>query len=734
MNRSAYFATGLAIKLLSRLTKASIHVHGQENIPKGPTIFVMNHFTRLETMLIPAYIYNLTGKPVWSLAASSLFRGGFGKFLNMMGAVSTADPKRDELIVKSLLTGEANWVIFPEGNMVKTKKIVAGDKFLIASHNGPHEPHTGAAALALRAELYRTYLLDTAKTSPEKLPGMLHVLELISIAEIHRQKIAIQPVNLTYYPIRAAENIALDIASRLVKEIPEQMVEEIMTEGTMLLSGVDLDIRCGKPMLMADYLDKEWLQEDMARDGITGYSVSTVLKEKMRKTAYDVMQHYMQDIYAMTTVNHEHLFASFLRMYPFNRIEELDFKRRVFYGAMLIRHGAEEGKDPFYLHKSLQENQAHLLTDDRYGKYDNFLQLALEKGVVTLHGEYLVRDRSKLSAPISFQKGRINNPLEVMANEVEPLKKFITTIKALSWQPKILLKILLVKYLLKQEKQKYARDCKRTGLLAGNERICSGKPFLLPGFRRRLGVILIHSYLAVPAEVKELARYLRRQGVWVYAPRLPGHGTSAEDLAGRKYREWVETVENSYVLMRTICDRVVAGGVGVGGNLALDLAARVGEVAGVFALCPTLSLQNYSTNFMPGRDVWNRILNKMKRGDHAQQFFEFHHGNSHVNYRRNPLTTVKEVGEYLESIEKRYATISQPTLILQANKDPVVDPAGAKELYDNIGSTNKEFCLLGDDQHVLVNGAGAEKVFRKIGDFVRDLATSKAAVERFPEL
>lgn len=198
MNRSAYFTTGLLIKLLSRLTRASIVVHGKENIPTGSTIFVMNHFTRLETMLLPAYIYKLTGKPAWSLAASSLFHGGLGKFLDMMGAVSIADPKRDELIVKSLLTGEANWIIFPEGNMVKTKKIVDGGKFLIASHNGVHEPHTGAAALALRAELYRTYLLDLAKTAPEKLPKMLDALGLISIDEINREKIAIQPVNLTY--------------------------------------------------------------------------------------------------------------------------------------------------------------------------------------------------------------------------------------------------------------------------------------------------------------------------------------------------------------------------------------------------------------------------------------------------------------------------------------------------------------------------------------------------------
>jgi esterase/lipase/1-acyl-sn-glycerol-3-phosphate acyltransferase len=719
MNRSAYFTTGLAIKLLSHLSKASIVVHGKENIPTGPTIFVVNHFTRVETFLLPSYIYNLTGKPVLSLAASSLFKGGLEKFLDLVGAVSTTDPKRDKLILKSLLTGEANWVIFPEGNMVKTKKIMDGGKFMIASSRGMHAPHTGAAALALRAELYRTYLLKTAKNSPARLQKMLDALELESIADIQREQITIQPINLTYYPIRAAENIASKIASKLVKDISENMVEEIMAEGTMLLSGVDLDIRCGKPIQVADYLDDQWLSVDLEREGIKGFFVSAELKDKMRKTANDVMQRYMQDIYAMTTVNQEHFFASFLRMYPFKRIDELDFKRRVFYGISLLR--GEEGANPLFLHKSLKESQTPLLTDDRYGKYENFLKLALEKGVVEKQGNYLFRDRSKLSVPLSFHKGRLNNPIEIMANEVEPLIKFLSTLKSLSWQPEILLKFSLVRHLLRQEIVRYAKDCKQSGQVKEKEKIDRGKPFLLPFFRRKMGVVLIHSYLAEPEEVKALAKYLRRRGVWVYAPRLPGHGTSAEDLAGRTYREWVEAVETAYIVMSIICDRVVVGGVGVGGNLALDLAARVGAVAGVFAISPPLALRNYSTSFVPAMDVWNRILNKMKRGERDSQFFEFSYGNHHVNYPKNPVAGVKEVDDFLESIEKEYVAIKQPALIIQADKNPVVDPKGSLQLYDSIGSPDKEFCLLSYDRHILVNGEGVEKVFRKISAFIGNL-------------
>lgn len=718
MNRSAYLTTGLAIKALSSLSNADIVVHGRENIPDAPTIFVMNHFTRVETFLLPYYIYNLTGKPAWSLAASSLFRGGLGKFFDMVGVVSTDDPKRDELIVSSLLTGQAHWIIFPEGSMVKTKKIIDGGKYMIAHPKGMHAPHTGAAALALQTELFRTVLQETETASPELLGRTLESLGVDSDGEIVGESTRIVPVNLTYYPIRTAENIASNMASKLVKDIPDRMVEEIMTEGTMLLSGVDLDIRFGQPINVREYLTEQWREDLLSEEGISGYTVSASLKSEMKRVAWYIMQRYMGEIYSMTTINHEHLFASFLRMYPFKRIEERDFKRRVFYAATCIGD-QRKGLGNCFLHKSLKEDQAHLLTDDRYGKYANFLQLAVEKGVVEKYGDYLIRDRAKLSVPLSFHKGRIDNPIEIMANEIEPLAKVQSFLKSIAWQPTNLLKFSLVRLLLNSEKEQYAAACEAhpEGDIIDRS---SGRPFFLPSYRFGKGVVLIHSYLSVPEEVRRLGKYLQRRGFWVYAIRLPGHGTSVADLAGRSYAEWREAVENGYALLNTICKKVFIGGIAVGGNLGLDLAARVPEVAGVFAICPPYGLRNYSTNFMPTRDVWDRILSKLKRGEIEQEFLDFTHGNRHVNYPQNPVHAISEVGKFLESMEEAYLKIGQPTLVIQADGNPVVDPAGSKQLYDKIGSTQKEYNLLSYGRHVLVNGKGAEKVFQKITDFISE--------------
>jgi len=206
MKKSAYLTTGLAIKALAGLSKADVALHGTEHLPAEPTIFVINHFTRLETVLLPYHLYNLTDMPVWSLAHSSLFQGGLGSFFDMVGVISTSDPKRDELIVRSLLIGEANWMIFPEGTMVKTKQIMQGGKYMVTSSGGPHKPHTGAASLALRSELFRRYLLNKGSEDEEEARGMLEFLNIDSLEQVRDKSTCIVPVNVTYYPIRAREN------------------------------------------------------------------------------------------------------------------------------------------------------------------------------------------------------------------------------------------------------------------------------------------------------------------------------------------------------------------------------------------------------------------------------------------------------------------------------------------------------------------------------------------------
>ncbi len=717
MNRSAYFTANLAIKTLSSLSKADVILHGKENIPNGPIIFVINHFTRIETLLLPYYIYNLTSVPVWSLADAALFKGALRKLLDMIGVISTKDPQRDRLILRNLLIGATDWIIYPEGNMVKTKKTVSKGEFLVSYDDGGHRPHTGAALLALRTEFLRMHLIAREKKAPEEVGRFLEMAAIDSLELLKERPTFIVPVNLTYYPIRAKENIASTMAAKLVKDLSERAVEEIMTEGTMLLSGVDVDIRFGSAIRIDTFLQGPEvageLESSLARD----FTAPAGLREFFRRQSIAIMQRYMQAIYDMTTINHEHLFASFLRWCPKKRMRVGDLKRRVFRAATLM---SDQERAGCHMHRSIKENQIHLLIDDRFGKYRNFLDLAVEKGIVREKDGWLVKDTSKLSELLNFHRGRIDNPVEVIANEVEPLRKLQRLIISLAWQPVFLVKLGIVRFLLHQERLQYGKDF-AVHSVGEKTPPPNSVPYLLRAARRRIGLVLVHSYLANPEQVRQLAAHLRRRGIWVYVPRLAGHGTTPEDLSDRTYEEWLDSVETGYAIMSNICRDVVLGGVAVGGCLALELAARVKGISGVFAVCPPHTLHDFSTRFMPNIYVWNRILAKINSNAQEKHFIELASDHLSMGYDRNPASGVMEVGRLLDDLRHKLETIRQPALIIQSNDNPVIDQRGSRLLYDGLGSNRKHFCLIDSATYTLINGEGAGRVHRLIENFIRDL-------------
>ena len=224
MNPYAYRTTGLAINTLSRILKARIQVHDQERIPDGSLVFVINHFTRLETLLMPYHIFKIIDRPVWSLASDILFKGALGGFLDNVGAVSTKHPDRDRLIIKSLLTGEAAWIIFPEGRMAKSRKIVDKGRFVVASPEGMGRPHSGAASLALRTEFYRRRLIQLEADMPNEASRLLDLFKIDSLEQVKERETYIVPVNITYFPLRARENLLSELASRFIEDLPDRIL------------------------------------------------------------------------------------------------------------------------------------------------------------------------------------------------------------------------------------------------------------------------------------------------------------------------------------------------------------------------------------------------------------------------------------------------------------------------------------------------------------------------------
>ncbi|HKK90108.1 MAG TPA: alpha/beta fold hydrolase [Desulfobacteraceae bacterium] len=672
MNRFAYYMSGYSLKAFSGFSRAKVTVHGRENIPEnGSLIFTANHFTRIETVFLPIHVHALTRKPVWSLAAAELFKGGYSKILTNMGAVSTKDPHRDQLIVKSLLAGDASWIIFPEGRMIKNKKMVNNGRFELVDDTSTEKPHTGAATIALRTEFYRERLKRMRHGNRDEYHRLAELFEIKDHEAVFEKETCIVPVNITYYPVRARKNILTSIALNLMEKPSDRVMEELMTEGTMLLSGVDVDIRFGDPIRINTYLDNSFIESDLTSKRKIKFDDKLGSRPVMRTLSFEIMYRYMASVYGMTTLNHDHVFATILKNLPENSsgIDEQDFRSRVF----LALTGGILTSDR-YLHRALDNNQITLLTDDRENRYRDFMQTALSTGVVTLEDNRLFKDQSRIDADTEFHSIRIKNPVAVMANEVEPLVQIHHYIKKIAQKEFGEIKELVRERIEKKAKTDFENDYTGFFIKGESQPRSKGRPLLFNGNSSGAGVLLVHGYLASPAEMRELGEYLHGKGFTVYIPRLKGHGTAPEDLAVTKYTQWIESVEEGFVLLSTMCRKIYAGGISTGAGLVFDLASRVDSLAGVFAVAPPMKLNDFGSNFAPAVTLWSQMMKRAHLHGLAREFVNNSPENPQINYMRNPISGVRQLELFMEQLEPKLKSIQVPALVIQSRKDPLSIP------------------------------------------------------------
>ena len=716
MTGITYRTTELVIQALTNLSRARVRLHNTEVIPEAPTIFVINHFTRLETVLMPYLIYRLTRAPVRMLADAEFFREPFGKLLDQLGAVSTRDPDRDRLIVKTLLNGDTHWIIFPEGGMVKTRKIMEGRRLMVTRAGIKRPPHTGPATLGLRAEFYRARLKCCCPQHPEECDRLLKHFQLDALPERIAATTHIVPVNITYYPVRARENALIGIARRLTDELPERLVEELMTEGSMLLSGVDVDVRFGTPMPVAERLGRLTAPRVLCGAMPADFDSALVPRKAVRRESVRLMRRYMSSIYRLTTVNPDHVLASLLRSSPYRRVERDDLARRLFLVAGDLRRAG------VCLHPDLAENPLHVLANDPRGTVRDFLSLAVEKGNLLPEGAFYRKAPSSFRAGSSFHRARIDTPLDGMANAIEPLFEVRRCVRRMALYPAAVVSWLVRRRLMREAVEEFAEDYRHSCIPGESKSPGVGMPFLVRGRSRRMGVVLVHGYMAAPLEVKGLADYLGSRGFWVYVPRLRGHGTSPEDLGKRTHKDWADGLDRGYAILKTRCQRVIAGGFSTGGGLALDLASRVGDLAGVFAISAPLRLKDFSARLAPAVNAWNRFMEATGYAAAKMPFVENHPENPHINYLRNPISGVCEIERFMSELDERLPAIRTPALVIQSERDPVVDPRSSKQIFNRLGSPDKTHVLFNFDRHGILLGENSQAVYRTVAEFIERLS------------
>lgn len=271
----------------------------------------------------------------------------------------------------------------------------------------------------------------------------------------------------------------------------------------------------------------------------------------------------------------------------------------------------------------------------------------------------------------------------------------------------------------------------REGVKPGNEeRLLRASPGKTP-----IAILYIHGFTASRAEGEEVMdRAARREGANIYYLRVPGHGTSIEDLARYSYRDFLDASIEALLMMPKLGERVVVAGTSMGGTIATWLAANYPDkVDGVILCSPFYDYVDPMGRIFeyPGGQGFAELLkgkiNYAKRGPTSIEGWQGYW------YGKRYFSSVKTLDDLrkLTANDSAYRNITDPVLLLyyyrdEKNQDSGASVAAMKDAYGkfNGGRANPKSraVAIADGDHVLMSKwvkADRKKVEEACVEFLR---------------
>lgn len=255
-----------------------------------------------------------------------------------------------------------------------------------------------------------------------------------------------------------------------------------------------------------------------------------------------------------------------------------------------------------------------------------------------------------------------------------------------------------------------------------------GQPYLLHQKNAKHGILLVHGLMAAPEEVREWADYLYALGYTVYAPRMSGHGTSADDLNQRKASEWIASVDRGHEVLKACCKHISIAGFSTGASVALhQVINKPDAFESLICISAPLKFKKFSTHFAEPVNYWNQISrywdnslpgNLISTHHLRKEFATNHADNPHINYLRCPVSSIVQIKHMMKDVCAGLSSIVIPTLVIHATSDPKVDVQSSQEIYQCIQAKHKRYKEIDFNLHGIIRGQISKQVFKEIEQFL----------------
>ncbi len=731
INTSTYDLCIKAFRTTKKLLKLNIKLHQQVNgsidAAQVGDIFLFNHFARFETFIPQYLLHESTGAYCRSVASSEFFEGDerFSQFLQAVGVVPNDLPNLFPFLVREILHGR-KLVIFPEGGMVKDKRVVdIKGKYGVFSRtaNERRKHHRGAAVIALALDAFKTALLrDYSAGHYNRVDRWAKQLGFESTEELMVKAVkptVIVPSHITFYPIRVNDNILHQAAHLFNRGINKRFAEELLIEGNLLLKDTDMDIRFSRPLVVGEYW--RWWEKKLLPNVVHQFESLDELFELtpsaghwggrihaigMKAKSYHVRDDYMESMYRAVTINLSHI-SSYLILCLFRkglrRLRCTQFHKILYVAIKQLQ------KSDFHLHRSLLNPEEYgAIANQGSTRLQQFLNTSRSMGLVHIDDSDYVLD-DKLIQDFEIDEIRTENLISVYANEISPLAA-TDLIEESIYQSKHINPQKVADYRFDDQQRAFHWDTKRFSkpkhLEINQQQTATADPnwFFLKSKSKSAGaVLLIHGFLASPAEMRSLGERLHSQGFHVLGVRLKGHGTSPWDLRSRDWKDWFSSVLRGFEIIKAFSQNIHIVGFSTGGLLALLLAADHPhrKIASVTSISAPVIFINKNLKFVPLLHHANKIV-RWVSSEGLVPFRPNQPEHPEVNYQHVPIRALYQLQLLIEHVMEKPMDIHSRVILYQSDRDPVVDPCSVDKLFEKISSSDLLKHMLSSSRHGVV--------------------------------
>ncbi|NTV41086.1 MAG: alpha/beta fold hydrolase [Candidatus Moranbacteria bacterium] len=256
-------------------------------------------------------------------------------------------------------------------------------------------------------------------------------------------------------------------------------------------------------------------------------------------------------------------------------------------------------------------------------------------------------------------------------------------------------------------------------LLYKEQRNLINQPFFFDGTNGK-GVLLVHGWSSTAYEVRRLGKYLNENGYTVYGLMLSGHGTVPKDLENVTAQDWIDDVERGYGKLKETCQQVYVAGTSIGASIALILAEKEKEMAGIILMATPyrLRLERIGVAFV-------KLSLFFSPKQYRTKFYPPTFGASDsvtrlISYQQYPTASVLEVFKLVQRARKNLASISQPCLLLQSTHDHMVSRESMEKIFEKISSKIKKKIYIQKAYHTFIPDIKNEHVFQDILNFLEE--------------